>query len=72
MNNVQLLNTSVVPSVTAYVNPEYEDDKFDVDHENDIMTKDNFTDDKKKRRSSIKIWSTTSKGVLEITPDPEI
>jgi len=70
---VKLLNTSAIPSVTAYVNTEFEDDnKLDIDHKNDFMTKDSFTDDKKKRLSSIKIWSSNNKGVLEITPDPEI
>ena len=48
MNNVQLLNKSEVPSVTA---PDFDDaDKFENDR---VMTKDNFTDEKKKRLSSI-------------------
>ena len=72
-NNVQLLDTSVVSSVTAYENLDFDDDdddKDDVDH-SDFMTKENFNA-KKKRVSSIKIWSSSNKGVLEITPDPEI
>ena len=69
-NNVRLLNTSVVSSVTAYENLDFDDDKDDVDH-SDFMTKENF-DAKKKRLSSIKKWSSSNKGVLEITPDPEI
>ena len=69
MNNVRLLNTSVVSSVTAYENLDYDDDKDNVD--TDYMTKENF-DTKKKRLSSIKKWSSSNKGVLEITPDPEV
>ena len=61
-NNVQLLNTSVVSTVTAYENLDFDDnDKDDVDYCN-FMTQDNF-DAKKKRRS---------RRVLEITADPEI
>lgn len=69
-NNVRLLNTSVMSSVTAYENLDFDDDNDDVDH-SDFMTKENF-DAKKKRLSSIKKWSSSNKGVLEITPDPEI
>lgn len=59
-NNVQLLNTTV----TAFENPNFDDD---IDH-SDFMPKDNVADDKKKRLSK---WSSSNKGVLEITPDPE-
>lgn len=61
----------VVEPVTAYENLDFADDKFDID-QSDFMTKDNFTDEKRKRLSSIKRWSSNSKGVLEITPDPEV
>ena len=69
VNNVRLLNTSLVSSVTAYENLDFDDDKDDID-QSDFMTKEKF-DTKKKRHSSIKIWSSSNKGVLEITPDPE-
>lgn len=71
-NNVQLVNKSVIP-VTSYENLDFDcDDTFDSDLQNDFMTKENFTDDNKKRRlSSVKRWSSSSKGTLEITPDPE-
>ena len=59
-NNVQLLNTTT----TAYENLDF-DDGIDQD---DFMPNDNVVDDKKKRLSK---WSSNSKGVLEITPDPE-
>lgn len=52
----------VVSPVTAYENPNYDDD---IDQD-DVMPKENINDDKRKSKRS-----TSSKGVLEITPDPE-
>ena len=71
VNNVQLLNTSPVGSpVTVYENLNFEGENDDF-NQSDFMTNESF-DAKTKRLSSVKIWSSSSKGVLEITPDPEV
>ena len=56
--------------VTAYENLNFEEDNEDF-NQNDFMAKENF-DAKKKRLSSVKRWRSSNKGVLEITPDPEV
>ncbi|XP_065904468.1 uncharacterized protein [Dysidea avara] len=67
VQNVKLLNQSVVPSVSAYENLAVDDD-IDINQE-DFMTKENFQELERKRFSVIKKWTSSNKGVLEITPD---
>jgi len=67
VQNVQLLNQSIVPSISAYENLAVDDDP-DVNQE-DFMTKENFQELERKRFSVIKKWTSNNKGVLEITPD---
>ena len=67
VQNVKLLNQSIVPSVSAYENLAVDDDP-DISQE-DFMTKENFQELERKRFSVIKKWTSSNKGVLEITPD---
>jgi len=69
VNNVQLLNQSAIPTITAYENL-LADDEINVNQE-DFMTKENFQELERKRFSVLKKWTSSNTGVLEITPDYE-
>ena len=67
VQNVKLLNQSIVPPGSAYENLAMDDDP-DINQE-DFMTKENLQELERKRFSVIKKWTSSNKGVLEITPD---